>query len=93
MAKQGREKTGKAEIARAILEMYQPDTVAEMQETLKEIIGPMFEAMLQGEMSAHLGYESNERGEKATTNRRNGYSGKTLKTTAGEVKVSVPQDR
>ncbi len=44
-------------------------------------------------MSAHLGYESNERGEKATTNRRNGYNGKTLKTTAGEVKVSVPRDR
>ncbi len=93
MAKQSREKTGKAEIARAILETYQPETVAEMQEALKDIFGPMFEAMLQGEMSAHLGYESNERVEKATTNRRNGYSGKTLKTTAGEVRVSVPRDR
>ncbi len=93
MVKQSREKTGKAEIARAILETYQPETVEEMQEALRDIFGPMFEAMLQGEMSAHLGYESNERGEKATTNRRNGYSGKTLKTTAGEVKVSVPRDR
>ncbi len=93
MAKYSRKKNGKAEIARAILETYQPETVAEMQEALKDIFGPMFEAMLQGEMSAHLGYESNERGEKATTNRRNGYSEKTLKTTAGEVKVSVPRDR
>ncbi len=93
MANQSRTKSGKAEIARAILEAYQPETVAEMQEALKDIFGPMFEAMLQGEMSAHLGYESNERGEKATTNRRNGYSEKTLKTTAGEVRVSVPRDR
>ncbi len=93
MTKQSRENTGKAEIERAILETYQPGTVEEMQEELKDIFGPMFEAMLQGEMSAHLGYESNDRGEKATTNRRNGYSGKTLKTTAGEVKVSVPRDR
>ncbi len=93
MANQSRTKSGKAEIARAILEAYQPETVAEMQKALKDIFGPMFEAMLQGEMSAHLGYESNERGEKATSNRRNGYSEKTLKTTAGEVRVSVPRDR
>ncbi len=75
------------------MEAYQPETVEEMHEALKDIFGPMFEAMLQGEMSAHLGYESNGRGEKATTNRRNGYSGKTLKTTAGEVRISVPRDR
>ena len=64
-----------------------------MQEALKDIFGPMFEAMLQGELSAHLGYESNERGEKETSNRRNGYSQKTLKTTAGSVEIQVPRDR
>lgn len=83
----------KARIAREIIEEYQPETVAEMQEALKDIFGPMFEAMLQGELSAHLGYESNERGEKANTNRRNGYSKKTLKTTAGNVEVQIPRDR
>ena len=84
---------GNARIAREIIEEYRPETVAEMQEALKDIFGPMFEAMLQGELSAHLGYESNERGEKAGTNRRNGYSKKTLKTTAGNIKVQVPRDR
>lgn len=82
-----------ARIAQEIIETYQPETVSEMQEALKEIFGPMFEAMLQGELSAHLGYERNERGEKLTANRRNGYSRKTLKTTAGEVEVEVPRDR
>lgn len=82
-----------ARIAREIIEAYQPKTAAEMQEALKDIFGPMFEAMLQGELSAHLGYESNERGEKLTTNRRNGYNQKTLKTTAGDLKIQVPRDR
>ncbi len=80
-------------LAREILKAYQPRTVAEMQGALKDIFGPMFEAMLQGEMDAHLGYASNERGEKATTDRRNGYGRKTLKTTAGSVEVRVPRDR
>lgn len=80
-------------LAREILETYQPKTVAEMQEALKDIFGPMFEAMLQGEMDAHLGYRSNERGEKPTADRRNGYGKKTLKTTAGSVEVRVPRDR
>jgi len=53
----------------------------------------MFEAMLQGEMDAHLGYRSNERGEKPMADRHNGYGKKTLKTTAGSVEVRVPRDR
>ena len=65
--KSGKKANRKGEaLAKEILETYQPQTVAEMQEALKDIFGPMFEAMLQGELSAHLGYESNERGEKET---------------------------
>lgn len=41
------------ELAQEILEVYQPKTVAEMQDALKDIVGPLFEAMLQGELSAH----------------------------------------
>ena len=42
--KEGRE--GGRAIAKAILEEYQPTSVEEMQEALREIFGPMFEAML-----------------------------------------------
>ncbi|MGL5435143.1 MAG: transposase [Lachnospiraceae bacterium] len=51
----------------------------------------MFEAMLQGEMNGHMGYENNERSEKGHPNRRNGYSSKTLKTTAGNIKIQIPR--
>ena len=42
-----------------------------MQAALKEVFGPMFEAMLNGEMENYLGYEPNSREEKEPTNRRN----------------------
>ena len=80
-------------IAEAILKEYEPGSVEDMQGALKEIFGPMFEAMLKGEMNNHLGNESNSRDPKETTNRRNGSTPKTLKTTMGEVAISSPRDR
>ena len=50
------------QLARAIIEQYKPKSVVDMQDALKDIFGPMFEAMLQGEMDSHLGYQNNERG-------------------------------
>lgn len=80
-------------LAEAILKEYEPENVEEMQDALKDIFGPMFEAMLKGEMENHLGYRSNSREEKNTRNRRNGYSNKTLKTSYGNVEIDVPRDR
>lgn len=88
-----RERTPRQELAKQILEAYQPESVEDMQNALKDIFGPMFEAMLQGEMNSHLGYENNDHGSKKTENRRNGYNEKTIKTTAGEVEIQVPRDR
>lgn len=80
-------------IAQAIINEYQPKNAEEMQDALKDIFGPMFEAMLQGEMDSHLGYESNDHGPKVTSNRRNGYISKTVKSTYGDISVEVPRDR
>lgn len=93
MARRKKEVTPNQKLAQAILDQYQPKSVEDMQDALKDIFGPMFEAMLQGEMNSHLGYANNERGEKETTNRRNGYTKKSLKTTAGDVPIEVPRDR
>lgn len=80
-------------IAKAILNQYQPSNAEEMQDALRDVFGPMFEAMLQGEMDSHLGYESNDHGPKDTDNRRNGYTSKTVKTTMGDVEIQSPRDR
>ena len=80
-------------IAKLIMEQYQPQNRDEMQDAFKDIFGPMLEAMLQGEMDNHLGYASNDHDAKFTSNRRNGYIDKTVRSTYGEIPVSVPRDR
>lgn len=90
--KNKKSEAGKA-IAQAIIEQYQPASAEDMQDALRDIFGPMFEAMLQGEMNSHLGYNTNEHGYKETSNRRNGYTHKNLKTSMGEVEIDSPRDR
>lgn len=80
-------------IAKLIMEQYQPQNKDEMQNAIKDVFGPMLEAMLQGEMDNHLGYVSNDHGSKDTNNRRNGYIDKTVRSSFGEIPVSVPRDR
>ena len=92
MAKR-KESTPGEKLAKEIIEQYNPKSVADMQNALKDIFGPMFEAMLQGEMNSHLGYESNDHGAKTTSNRRNGYINKEIKTSSGELEIKVPRDR
>ena len=74
MTRKKKELSPNRQLAQAIIDQYQPQSVEDMQDALKDIFGPMFEAMLQGEMNSHLGYSNNERGEKDTVNRRNGYT-------------------
>ena len=55
----------------------------------KDIIQEMFEQ----EMSIQLGYEKGDSLNKNTTNRRNGYSKKTVKSTYGNIDLDIPRDR
>lgn len=49
------------------------------------------EQMLEGELDAHLGYERHDRSD--STNARNGYSKKSIKTSDGEMQIQIPRDR
>ena len=80
-------------IADAIMKAYDPKTAEDAQEALKSAFGPIFEALLKGELENHLGYSSNDKSEKDTTNRRNGSNPKTLKTSMGEIPINAPRDR
>lgn len=92
MAKKKDPTPGEA-IAKSIMETYDPKTTEDIQDALKSIFGPIFESMLDGEMEHHLGYASNERSKKSTTNRRNGHGKKTLKTSMGDIDIKTPRDR
>ena len=80
-------------IAQEILKQYELGSTEDINEVLKEIFGPIYEGLLQGELKHHLGYESNNKGYKSSENRRNGYGEKRLKTTKGEIDIKVPRDR
>lgn len=64
-----------------------------MQDALKKIFAPLFEAALKGELENHLGYPKNGAIPEKTGNSRNGYSQKTVKTSMGDVPIQIPRDR
>ena len=49
------------------------------------------QSLLKAELAGHLGYASGD--EPIGTNKRNGFSEKTLKTSDGEMRIKVPRDR
>ncbi len=59
----------------------------------KETIAGFMEAGLEAELDDELGYSRYDYRHKATDNSRNGHSSKTLRTSFGDVSVSVPRDR
>lgn len=65
----------------------------EVGELIKSLTGEVLEAVLKGELDAHLGYEKYDRKGKATLNSRNGTSAKRVKTSLGELDLNIPRDR
>lgn len=62
-----KEKTPQELFAEEFVSKLHPQTVKDVEDGLKSILGPIFESMLNGEMSAHLGYGPNDHGPKSTT--------------------------
>lgn len=61
---------------------------------LAQLTKMVLESALEGEISAHLGYEKHERSDGAGDgNSRNGTRSKTVLTKAGPVEIEVPRDR
>ncbi|MDR3356357.1 MAG: transposase, partial [Spirochaetaceae bacterium] len=48
---------------------------------------------MEAELTAHLGYEKHDQGAKPVANRRNGKSGKELRTDSGPMEIAVPRAR
>jgi len=62
-------------------------------DTLKGMFKDVLQEMLEAEMDVTLGYSKNEAKGKDTTNIRNGYSSKNLKTKYGNIEMDIPRDR
>ncbi len=68
-------------------------TLGDVTNFAKELVAPTLQAMLDAEMTDHLGYPKNHSAGQLTGNSRNGYSKKTIKANLGEAKIQVPRDR
>ena len=65
----------------------------DIQDLFKETIAEFMENGLEAELDDELGYSKYDYKNKDTDNSRNGHSSKTLRTSMGEVEISVPRDR
>ena len=82
MAKRKMIPTPADNIAKQIMETYQPQDAQEIQDVVKRIFAPIFEAALKGERQNHLGYAAHEHTDSGGSI-CNGYSEKTLKVPEG----------
>ena len=67
--------------------------LARNTQLFKETIAEFMENGLDAELDDELGYSRYDYKSKNTDNSRNGHSSKTLRTSFGDVEVSVPRDR
>ena len=65
----------------------------DIQELFKDTIAEFMENGLEAELDDQLGYNRYDYKNKNTDNSRNGHSSKTLRTSFGDIEVSVPRDR
>jgi len=77
----------------ALLQDAGVNDVEGVQELFKEMVGTVLEKGLEGELDEELGYSKYDYRNKKTDNSRNGYSEKTLKTSLGDLELSIPRDR
>lgn len=78
-----------------LLEDYEgPDDMFGSEGLLESLKARLVERALQGEMTAHLGYEKHgQRPPENRDNARNGSTKKRVKTESGEMEIEVPRDR
>ena len=95
MARKNRtpEENARREKIRELLQMANIGSMDDIQNLFKETIAEFMENSLEAELEDDLGYSKYDYRNKNTDNSRNGHSSKTLRTSFGDVEVSVPRDR
>ena len=91
--KRSPEENARREKIRELLQLANIGSMDDIQRLFKETIAEFMENGLDAELDDELGYSRYDYKNKNTDNSRNGHSSKTLRTSFGDVEVSVPRDR
>jgi len=70
-----------------------PEEIMGQGGLVKDLTRRLVERVLEGEMTAHLGYEKHAQEGRDGGNSRNGKTGKRVKTDSAEMGIEVPRDR
>ena len=87
------EEKARREKIRELIQLADISSMDDIQNLFKETIAEFMENGLEAELDDELGYSKYDYRNKDTDNSRNGHSSKTLRTSFGEVDISVPRDR
>lgn len=82
---------GKRNIIQMLLQEYDIESVQDIQDALKDLLGGTIKEMMEAEMDEHLGYSKSERSD--SDDYRNGYKSKRVNSSYGSMEIQVPQDR
>ena len=92
MAKRMKKEDPKQEVIKQLLQMYEINSCEDIENALKDLLSSTIKNVLEAELDEHLGYKKSERlGE--SSNFRNGYKTKKIRSKFGDIKLEVPQDR
>ena len=81
-------------IINQLLKSYKkPEDLLGEKGLFKELQKALLEAVLEGEITHHVGYEKHDPEGNNSGNSRNGFGKKTLKSEFGEVDIEIPRDR
>ena len=87
------EEKARREKIRELLQMSNIGSMEDIQNLFKETIAEFMENGLEAELDEELGYSKYDYKNKDTDNSRNSHSSKTLRTSFGDVEISIPRDR
>lgn len=86
------EKSEEEKLAEEIVKKYDAKTGKDLNQIMRDFMGPIIQKMLEAEMDSKIGYQKNERSD--VDNYRNGYyPERTVNTDYGQMDVRVPRDR
>lgn len=77
-----------------MIQYYDIKTTDDIKDAFKDMFGETIQEIMEAELDTHLGYDKHDKGRKESSNRRNGASSKTLRSSEfGELPIQVPRDR
>lgn len=86
------ENSERRENIRKLISDYGIETLSDIKDAIKDLLGETIKEMMELEMDDHIGTSKNERNV-SRDNYRNGYKSKKVISEYGDIEIDVPQDR